>query len=110
MMPWNDASLSAPQLALRDQIAELARIRAENPVVARGRRLTRSVDQDTWVYSMVGCGGGFSDVTVAINRADSSRTVNIPAGSWVNAQTGDAFSGATANLGPRGWLVLRKAD
>ena len=110
MMPWNDASLSAPQLALRDQIAELARIRAENPVVARGRRLTRSVDQDTWVYSMVGCGAGFSDVTVAINRADSGRTVNIPAGSWVNAETGDAFSGGTANLGPRGWLVLRKAE
>jgi glycosidase len=110
MMPWNDASLSAPQLALREQIATLAQIRAENPVVARGRRLTRSVDQDTWVYSMVGCGAGFSDVTVAINRADSNRNVTIPAGSYVDLVTGETVSGGARSLGPRGWVVLRKAD
>ncbi len=110
MMPWNDATLLAPQIALRDQIATLARIRAENPVVARGRRVVRSVTQDTWVYSMVGCGEGFADVTVALNRADDGRTVQIPAGDYVDLVSGESVTGGALALSARGWRVLRRAD
>jgi glycosidase len=109
MMPWNDASLSAPQLALREQISTLARIRADNPVVARGRRVTRSVSRDTWVYTMLGCGTGFDDVTVAINRADSGTTVQVPAGDYLDAVDGSTVPGGSLALGPRGWRVLVRA-
>jgi len=108
MMPWNDASLSRAQLDLRDTVASVARIRAENPVLSRGRRINRSVDRDTWVYSMVGCGEGSPDVTVAINRADGQRTVSIPAGTYTNLVSDASVSGGSQVLAPRSFLLLRR--
>ncbi|MFT4702999.1 MAG: glycosidase [Bradymonadia bacterium] len=107
MMPWNDASLNPAQLTLRAQVSELAHIRAENPVVARGRRVTRSVDDDTWVYSMLGCGEGSPNVTVAINSADGPRSVNIPAGTYTDLIAGTAAIGGSLSLPARGFVVLR---
>jgi glycosidase len=106
-MPWNDASLNAHQRALRDRVAQLGRIRGENPVLGRGRRTNLSSDQDTWVYRMEGCGAGFNAVTVAINRADSARTVNIPAGSYTNLATNAASMGGSVTLPARSWVILR---
>jgi glycosidase len=108
MMPWDDAQLSPAQLALREQVRTLSNLRAENPVLARGRRITRSSSQDTWVYSMIGCGEGSPDVTVAINRADGDRSVTIPTGSYTDLVSGAAVQGGPVSLAPRGYLVLRR--
>jgi glycosidase len=102
MMPWNDAQLSAPQRALRTRVTQLGRIRAENKVLARGRRIPLSADQDTWVYRMSGCGGDAPDVTVAINRSGAARTVNIPA-----AEGG--YTGGALEIPARGVRILRSA-
>lgn len=107
MMPWDDSSLLAPQLALRETVATVARIRAENPVLARGRRITRSSDRDTWVYSMVGCGEGSADVTVAINRSDASRSVELPSGTWEDLVSGGEASGSVS-VPARGYRIVRR--
>lgn len=108
LMPWDDSRLLPAQLALRQSVATLARIRAENPVVARGRRITRSADRDTWVYSMVGCGAGSPDITVAINRADASRGVEIPSGNWTNLITDSVVTSSTINVPARSYVILRR--
>lgn len=112
MMPWEDegATLIAPQIALRSAVRALSRIRGENPVLGRGRRLSLSADQDTWVYRMTGCpaaDGASGDVTVAINRADSARTVSIPAGSYDDLISGTEASGGSTSLPARSFRVLR---
>lgn len=107
MMPWSDASLNAHQLALRSRISQLARIRAENPAVSRGARVTLSASQDTWVYRMTGCGTGFQDVIVAINRADAERPVTLPGGTYTDLLTMMPSSGGATNLGARSVVVLR---
>ena len=110
MMPWEDEgdTLLAPQLALRETVTALGRIRGENPVIGRGRRTTLSATQDTWVYRMTGCGSaGASDVIVAINRADGGNTVSVPAGSYDDLVSGAMESGGALSLGPRSFRILR---
>lgn len=109
LMPWDDGALSPAQRALRDRIAALGRVRAENKVLARGRRLTLTADQNTWVYRMTGCGGDLPDVTVAINRADQANPVRIPDGQYVDLMTGEPAAGGPRELPPRGFLLLRAA-
>ena len=108
MMPWNDATLNSHQLTLRDQVSKLAHVRARFKNLGRGSRTTHSVDNDTWVYSMSGCAGGagFETVTVAVNKADSSRLVTIPAGSYTDEMTGDMVDGGSYTLDARSFLVL----
>ncbi|MDQ3035605.1 MAG: alpha-amylase family glycosyl hydrolase [Myxococcota bacterium] len=107
-MIWNDAMLNAHQRALRDTVSTLGRIRGENPVLGRGRRVTVSADADTWVYRMTGCGSaGASDVIVAINRADSPRSVTIPAGDYDDLFDGGTATGGTSMLAARGFRILR---
>lgn len=106
-MPWSDASLNAHQRALRDRVSQLGRIRGQNPVLGRGRRTNLSSDQDTWVYRMDGCGAGFNAVTVAINRADSARSVNIPAGAYTNLATNTPAMGGSTMIPARSWVILR---
>ncbi len=106
-MPWSDASLNAHQRALRDRVSQLGRIRGQNPVLGRGRRTNLSSDQDTWVYRMDGCGAGFNAVTVAINRADSARSVNIPAGAYTNLATNMPAMGGSTMIPARSWVILR---
>jgi glycosidase len=105
LMPWDDSSLLPAQLALRDRVSALAHARAGHPVLGRGRRESLSSDQDTWVYRMTGCGDG-NDVVVAVNRADSDRTVSVPAGSWTDLLDGGTVSGGSVTLSPRSFLVL----
>ncbi|MBX3270674.1 MAG: hypothetical protein KF729_10450 [Sandaracinaceae bacterium] len=106
MMPWNDASLNPHQRALRDRVRALARLRVNQRALTRGRRRTLSSDADTWVYAMGGCGGAAADVTVAINRADSARNVNLPAGTYTDLLDGGRVSGGNVSLPPRSFLVL----
>lgn len=106
-MPWNDAALNPHQITLRQRISQLARIRAENPVVARGVRTTLSVSQDTWVYRMGACVGA-RDVLVAVNRADQARTVTLPTGTFDDLlRPGTMTSGGARELAPRSFVVLR---
>lgn len=107
MMPTNDAGLNPHQLALRDQVATLGRLRNAHKVLARGRRITLSADDDTWVYRMTGCGADSPDLTVAINRADQPRTVRVPAGPLEDLLGGAAIEGGELELAPRSAVVLR---
>lgn len=107
MMPWSDTSLNAHQIALRERVSTLARIRGSHPVLGRGRRVTISSDQDTWLYRMTGC-EGTNDVVVAINRADAPRNVTLPTGSWTDLVTEETRSGAV-DLPARSFLVLSPA-
>ena len=106
MMPWDDGDLLPAQIALRDRVRALARLRTTTRALTRGRRNTRSVSQDTWVYTMGGCGSTAPDVTVAINRADSPRTVNIPLGSYTDLIDGGDVDGGSRELPARSFLVL----
>jgi glycosidase len=107
MMPRSDAELNPHQLALRMRVAALARIRAENPVVARGTRTTLSATQDTWAWRMGSCTGA-RDVIVAVNRGDQPRTVALPAGDYDDLlRPGMTASGGNVELSPRGFVVWR---
>ena len=108
MMEWNDDALLAPQRALRDEVATLATIRGENPVLGRGRRETLSSDIDTWVYRMTGCED--DAVVVAINKADGERTVTVPSGTYDDLVSGGTRMGGSAILPARSYLVLRPLD
>jgi glycosidase len=105
MMPWDDGSLNAHQIALRERVSALAGIRAAHPVIGRGRRETIASDADTWVYRMTGCTDG-ADVIVALNRADSARDVTIPAGSYTDLVADSPVDGGARSLPPRSFLVL----
>jgi hypothetical protein len=76
-------------------------------VLGRGARVTLSADQDSWVYKMTGCGTGFRDVVVAINRSDAARSLTIPAGTYTNLVTMAAQAGGAVSVPPRSFLVLR---
>ena len=106
VMPWNDAELNPHQITLREMISRLANLRAQYPNLSRGRRVSLSADQDTWVYRMLGCGGGSAEVTIAINRADQARDVNLPAGNYLELLGGESLSGGNTSLSPRSMLVL----
>jgi glycosidase len=107
-MIWDDRLLNSHQIRLRDVVSTLGQIRGRNGVLGRGRRVTVSVDADTWVYRMTGCeSAGGRDVTVAINRADSPRTVVIPEGGYEDLVTGGSASGGAIELPARGFRILR---
>jgi glycosidase len=106
MMPWDDSTLLAPQIALRTTVRALAHARGENPVLGRGRRVTLAATADTWVYRRTGCTGA-SDVIVAINRADAAQMVTIPSGSYDDLIAGTMASGGSTSLPPRSFRLLR---
>lgn len=104
MMEWDDGALNAHQIALREDVRALARARGANPVLGRGRRVTLEVTPDTWVYQRVGCD---DTVTVAINKSDSTQTVNLPAGDHEDLLNGGTVVGGATALPARSFLVVR---
>lgn len=109
MMPWGDGALNDHQRRLRTLVGKLGRIRAENKVLARGQRVNRSSDGDTWVYSMIGCGADSPDVTVALNRGDQPRNAEIPAGEYVDLLADDAeVQGGVHEVPARGVRIFRR--
>jgi hypothetical protein len=56
---------------------------------------------------MGGCGAGFADVIVALNRSDQERDVEIPAGTYVDLLLGGTSEGGAVTLGARSYAVLR---
>ncbi|MCA9539788.1 MAG: hypothetical protein KC620_12915 [Myxococcales bacterium] len=111
MMVWDDGRLNAHQRALRDRIARMGRIRAENKALSRGQRFTISANGDTWVYRMGRCDDErLPDITVAINRADQPREVGIPAGGYVELMTDAMIEGGQVQVPARSMLILRAAE
>jgi glycosidase len=106
LMPWDDSSLNPHQLELRQMITQLTNIRAAYKNLSRGRRITLSADQDTWVYRMLGCSGDSVAVTIALNRADTERTVNLPAGGYTDLLSGESIMGGSLMLSARAMRVL----
>lgn len=106
MMPWGADELNEHQIELRTLVQKLTQARAAYPVLSRGRRVTLSSDQDTWVYRMVGCGSGTPEVTVLINRADEPRAVTVPSGQYTDQLTGDRVMGGALMARARSALIL----
>lgn len=106
-MIWDDNQLNPHQKALRDKFKQLGKIRGENKALSRGRRSTLYVDGDTWVYRMGGCGAGAPDVIVAVNRADSAKTVPVPAGSYTDLRTEASSAGGNISIPARDYVILR---
>ncbi len=75
LMPWD--GLSQAQLALREEVKNLTRLRAANPVLSRGRRTTLHADADTWAFRMDGCGQASPPMIVALNRGDQPVTLEL---------------------------------
>ncbi len=106
MMPWDDRQLNVHQLALRDQVRKLAKIRAEHKILGRGQRKMSYVDRDAWVYTMGGC-DSLDRVTVAINKSDNWKNVPIPAAaSYEDLIQGGVVKDKTLSLAPRSFRVL----
>ncbi len=106
MMVWDDSQLNDYQKQLRAKVRTLARLRGSHKVLGRGTRQTISANQDTWVYRMTGCGAGFDDVVVALNRADSSRDVTLPGGAYTDVMTDSDVDGGAYTLPARSFVVL----
>ena len=107
MMVWDDAELSAAQLALRANVRALARARGQNKALSRGVRTTLTVNASTWVYRMGGCGDLASDVIVAINRGDVPVDVAIPEGAYTDLVTDATQAGGNLTLPARTFRLLR---
>lgn len=108
MMPWEDdpmaPALLPPQVALREKVRALARMRGAHPVLSRGQRETLVSDTHTWVYRMTGCDQ--ADVVVALNRDDETLEVELPTGSYTDLLAGGTVQGGTLALPPRSYRVL----
>lgn len=101
-MQWD--GYSAGQTLLLEHVQRLTAIRAAHPAMRRGTRTTLSTSSDTFVYS-VEYGG--DAVWVALNRGDDEAPADgLPAESFVDELTADAFEGPSVAIPPRSALVL----
>jgi glycosidase len=106
MMDWNSGGYNGGQKWLLDRTKKLGAIRKAHSSLRRGNRTTLSQTDDTWVYSMV---DGADTVYVAINRADSAKTVSgLPAMSLTDQVSGGMVSGPTLSVPARGFVILSK--
>ena len=110
MMPWDETAINVHHQALRTLVEKLGQIRSENLVLARGRRITLSSDQHTWVYRMSGCGSDSPDLTIAINRHDQAQNVTIPQGEYVDLLTMQNQSSGAVSLAPRSLMILKASE
>ena len=107
VMPWDDATLNAHQLALRADVSKLARVRGAHKALTRGVRTTLAATASTWVYRMGACGGDVKDVVVALNRGAAAATVELPAGTYTDLMADASQAGGAVVLPPRSYRVLR---
>lgn len=106
-MIWEDAQLNPHQRALRETVAALGRIRAENKVLARGRRISLQTHSGAWLYRMTGCGEASPDVTVALNKTEAAVSLNLPAGAYEDLLSGAQVGGGPLTVPGRSFLLLR---
>ncbi|HEY4177761.1 MAG TPA: alpha-amylase family glycosyl hydrolase [Kofleriaceae bacterium] len=91
MMQWGN--YTADQTWLRDQIKAMIHVRNAHEALRRGTRTQLGVSTDVLTFKMATAG---DTVIVVLNRGDSDQTVpGLPAGSYVNAITGQPFTGTT---------------
>jgi len=100
-MQWS--GYTSNQTWLHDQLAALAKMRAQHPATRRGTRNTLGVTTDTWVYEMQTAG---DEVYVALNRSDTAQNAaGLPDGTYL-----DLIAGTTVTLPlqipPRTGMVL----
>jgi glycosidase len=107
MLPWNEAALSVAQKDLRATVRALAKLRAAYPVLGRGKRETLHVDTDVWLYRRYAC-ADWPSVLVALNRADTSKMLQLPSGNYQDLLSQATLSGIVT-LPARGFLLLRAA-
>jgi glycosidase len=106
MMDWNSGGYNGGQKWLLDRTKKLGAIRKAHSSLRRGTRTTLSQSDDTWAYSMV---DGSDTVYVAVNRADSAKTVSgLPAMAMTDQVSGGSVSGPTINVPARGFVILAK--
>jgi len=100
-MQWS--GYTANQTWLHDQIAALAKLRAQHLATRRGTRTTLAVTTDTWTYKMASAS---DTIFVALNRGDVDQlATGLPSGSFVDLVTGAKVSGAIT-IPARSALVL----
>ena len=110
MMPWDESSLNQAQKDLRSLVEKLGQIRLNNLVLARGRRITLSSTQYTWVYRMVGCGSDSPDLTIAINKHDQPQSVTIPQGQYVELLSEQEYTVGNVELQPRSVMIFKASE
>lgn len=99
---------SASQQAVYAAIGKLAAIRKQSQALRRGSYKTLHTDNDVLAYSRT----AVDDTrVVALNRAGTPRevTLNVPAGQWTDALTGQAYASdgsLTLSLPVRGAVIL----
>jgi glycosidase len=106
MMPWDARQLNVHQFALRDKVRKLAKLRGALKIFGRGQRRTTFVDRDAWVYTMGGC-DSLAQVTVAINKSDSWKTVPLPGQLFEDLLEGGQVSDRNLSIPPRSFRVLK---
>jgi hypothetical protein len=100
-MQWS--GYTPNQTFLRDRIAGLAKARAQHLAMRQGTRSQLGATTDVMVFKMTAPG---DTVFVALNRGDAAQgAVGLPAGSYVDAVTGEAVT-APLQIPPRSGLVL----
>jgi len=101
-MQWS--GYSAGQVFLKTHLQSLAAIRAAHPALRRGTRETLAATSDTLVYRMQ---DGADVVFVAVNRADSSRTVGgLPSASLQDELDLSTHTGPELELPARSARIL----
>jgi glycosidase len=91
MMQWDN--YTSDQTWLRDQIKALIHARNAHEALRRGTRTQLGVSQDVLTYKMATSG---DTVIVVLNRGDADQSIpGLPSGTFVNAITGQPFTGST---------------
>ena len=100
-MQWSGYTQN--QTWLHDQIAALAKMRAQHPAVRHGTRTQLGVTNDVFTYTMSGEG---DTVYVALNRSDSPQdATGLPSGTYKDLVSGQTLT-APFQIPPRTGLVL----
>ena len=107
-MIWDDNRLNEHQIKLRDTVKTLAKLRGSKKVMGRGNRHTYHVDSNRWTFRKGGCGAGFEDLTVVMNKADWRQAVPVLGGRYKDLITGDNVLGGQVFLEPRSFMILEK--
>lgn len=107
MWPADDAGLLPGQLALREHLAALGKLRAAEPALRRGRRVTRGSSDDVLVYARL---EGTSRIFVVANRGDAAApATGLTAGNYVDLLDGTTRS-APLDVPARTAWVLRPTE
>jgi hypothetical protein len=100
-MQWSGYTTN--QSWLHDQLAALAKLRAQHPATRRGTRQTLGVTTDTWVYEMQAAG---DQIYVALNRSDTAQNAaGLPDGTYLDLVAGTTITLPLA-IPPRTGMVL----